>query len=193
MRAVSACPKACQIQLRSSRGSTRRNTRARCDNGISAAIAAELQEAQQLGEKTGKPARRFKDLRRSTLDSWSRARRVVAKAEWTSGEANPRFVVTSLSRTSTRPATSTRRSIAPAATWRATSRNASSTCSPTAPRPPPCAPTSCGYGLPRWPTCWFARCAASPSGTPSSPRPPAASFVSSCSRSARWCRQRQEQ
>jgi DDE family transposase len=61
--------------------------------------AAELQEAQQLGERTGKPARRFKDLTWSTLDSWSRARRVVAKAEWTGGEANPRFVVTSLSRT----------------------------------------------------------------------------------------------
>jgi hypothetical protein len=30
--------------------------------------------------------------------SWSRSRRVVAKAEWTGGDANPRFVVTSLSR-----------------------------------------------------------------------------------------------
>ena len=29
---------------------------------------------------------------------WSRERRVVAKAEWTAGEANPRFVVTSLAR-----------------------------------------------------------------------------------------------
>ena len=35
----------------------------------------------------------------STLDSWSRQRRVVGKAEWTGGEANPRFIVTSLSRT----------------------------------------------------------------------------------------------
>ena len=34
----------------------------------------------------------------STLDSWSRSRRVVGKAEWTGGEANPRFVVTSLVR-----------------------------------------------------------------------------------------------
>jgi hypothetical protein len=32
----------------------------------------------------------------TTRDSWSRRRRVVAKAEWTQGEANPRFVVTSL-------------------------------------------------------------------------------------------------
>jgi hypothetical protein len=30
-------------------------------------------------------------------DSWSRHRRAVAKAEWTTGEANPRFVVASLS------------------------------------------------------------------------------------------------
>jgi hypothetical protein len=29
---------------------------------------------------------------------WSRPRRVVAKVEWTKGEANPRFVVTSLTR-----------------------------------------------------------------------------------------------
>jgi hypothetical protein len=33
-----------------------------------------------------------------TLDSWSRSRRVVGKAEWTQGDANPRYVVTSLSR-----------------------------------------------------------------------------------------------
>ena len=43
-------------------------------------------------------ARRFKDFAWTTRDSWSRQRRVVAKAEWTEGQANPRFVVTSLSR-----------------------------------------------------------------------------------------------
>ncbi len=32
----------------------------------------------------------------STRKSWSRERRVIAKAEWTQGEANPRFIVTSL-------------------------------------------------------------------------------------------------
>jgi hypothetical protein len=63
-----------------------------------AAIAAELHQAQQLSRRTGRPARRFKDLMWSTRDSWSRERRVVGKAEWTGGEANPRFVVTSLSR-----------------------------------------------------------------------------------------------
>jgi len=34
-----------------------------------------------------------------TRDSWSRRRRVVAKAEHTRGEGNPRFVVTSLKKT----------------------------------------------------------------------------------------------
>ena len=52
---------------------------------------------------------------------------------------------------STRPATSTRSSTAPAARWKTASRNASSTFMPTAPRPTRCAPTSCGCGSPRWP------------------------------------------
>jgi hypothetical protein len=51
--------------------------RSRWSRGTSASLAAELQEPQQLGARTGKPARRFKDLMCSTLDSWSRARRVV--------------------------------------------------------------------------------------------------------------------
>jgi hypothetical protein len=34
----------------------------------------------------------------TTRTTWSHRRRVVAKAEWTKGEANPRFVVTSLQR-----------------------------------------------------------------------------------------------
>jgi hypothetical protein len=43
-------------------------------------------------------ARRFKDFTWQTRNGWSCERRVVAKAEWTGGEANPRFVVTSLTR-----------------------------------------------------------------------------------------------
>jgi hypothetical protein len=61
-------------------------------------IGAELAAAQEQSQKTAKPARRFKDFTWQTRESWSRARRVVAKAEWTVGEANPRFVVTSLAR-----------------------------------------------------------------------------------------------
>jgi Transposase DDE domain group 1 len=61
-------------------------------------IEAELAAAQQQSQRTGKSARRFKDFTWQTHNSWSRQRRVVAKAEWTAGEANPRFVVTSLAR-----------------------------------------------------------------------------------------------
>lgn len=61
-------------------------------------IAAELAEAKAASASNdGAAARRFKDFMWRTRKSWSRERRVVAKAEWTHGEANPRFVVTSLS------------------------------------------------------------------------------------------------
>jgi hypothetical protein len=63
-----------------------------------AEIEAELAQAAAESRRTGEPARRFKDFLWSTLDSWSRRRRVVAKAEYTQDEANPRFLVTSLSR-----------------------------------------------------------------------------------------------
>jgi hypothetical protein len=61
-------------------------------------IEARLAEAQAESQRTGRPARRFKDFFWITRKSWSRRRRVIAKAEWTGGEANPRFIVTSLSR-----------------------------------------------------------------------------------------------
>jgi hypothetical protein len=60
------------------------------------AIKAELLMAAVESVRTGKSARCFKDFMWSTLDSWSRNRRVIGKAEVTGGEANPRFVVTSL-------------------------------------------------------------------------------------------------
>jgi hypothetical protein len=46
--------------------------------------------------RTGQSTRCFKDFRYATLGSWSRERRVIGKAEVTGGEANPRFIVTSL-------------------------------------------------------------------------------------------------
>jgi hypothetical protein len=64
-------------------------------------ISVEILQAEAEASSTGKPARRYKDFRYATLDSWSRRRRVVAKAEWTKGEANPRFIVTSLSQAET--------------------------------------------------------------------------------------------
>jgi Transposase DDE domain group 1 len=60
-------------------------------------IAAELAAAEEESKASAQPARRFKEFSWSTRDSWSRQRRVIAKAEWTAGAANPRFVVTSLS------------------------------------------------------------------------------------------------
>jgi Transposase DDE domain group 1 len=100
-----------RILLRADSGFAREGLMAWCEaNGVDylfglarnerlvAAIAAELAAAAARSRRTGKPARRFKDFQYSTRDSWSRERRVVGKAEWTKGEANPRFVVTSLSR-----------------------------------------------------------------------------------------------
>jgi hypothetical protein len=65
---------------------------------LTAEIETELAAAQEQSQRSGKSARRFKDFRWRTRDSWSCERRVVAKAEWTEGKANPRFVVTSLAR-----------------------------------------------------------------------------------------------
>jgi hypothetical protein len=66
------------------------------NNRLEAEIAAELEQARAAAQASGQAARCFKDFQWSTLQSWSRRRRVVAKAEWTQGEANPRFIVTSL-------------------------------------------------------------------------------------------------
>ena len=108
---IRGCWPAVRILLRADSGFARETLMAWCENNgvdylfglarnsrLVAEIATELQTAAELNRQTGKPARRFKDVIWSTRDSWSRERRVIAKAEWTEGEANPRFVVTSLSR-----------------------------------------------------------------------------------------------
>ncbi|HEY0104669.1 MAG TPA: IS1380 family transposase [Rhizomicrobium sp.] len=100
-----------RILLRADSGFCREDLMAWCENQgvdylfglarndrLAAEIIDELALAQEESERTGKPARRFKDFTWSTLKSWSRSRRVVAKAEWTGGDSNPRFIVTSLSR-----------------------------------------------------------------------------------------------
>jgi hypothetical protein len=56
-----------------------------------------LEQAQQQFSQTGQPSRVFQELRYQTLDSWSRERRVVGKAEQLDKGPNPRFVVTTLS------------------------------------------------------------------------------------------------
>jgi hypothetical protein len=60
-------------------------------------IGAEMHRAQVLHQTTGKAARLFAEFSYRTHKSWSRARRVVAKAEYLDKGENPRFVVTSLS------------------------------------------------------------------------------------------------
>jgi Transposase DDE domain group 1 len=60
------------------------------------AIADDLAAAAAESLAQGGPARRFADFAWRTLDSWSRERRVVAKAEHLPKGSNPRFVVTSL-------------------------------------------------------------------------------------------------
>jgi hypothetical protein len=63
---------------------------------LEAALVDQLAEAKRLCAASGRPARVFRDFRYCTIDSWSRTRRVVGKAEYTLEGANPRFVVTSL-------------------------------------------------------------------------------------------------
>jgi DDE family transposase len=60
-------------------------------------IAPEREQAAKDFEATKQPTRSFAELRYRTQDTWSRERRVVAKAEHLAKGPNPRFVVTSLS------------------------------------------------------------------------------------------------
>jgi hypothetical protein len=59
-------------------------------------IGRAMQQAKQEHRRTGKPARVFCEFAYRTKKSWSRARRVVAKAEQIEGKENPRYLVTSL-------------------------------------------------------------------------------------------------
>jgi hypothetical protein len=59
-------------------------------------IAAAMREAKQEHQRTGTAARVFADFSYRTRKSWSRSRRVIAKAEYLEKGENPRFLVTSL-------------------------------------------------------------------------------------------------
>jgi hypothetical protein len=63
---------------------------------LKAEIAADLEQAAEQYRQTGRAARVLQEFFYQTRQSWSRARRVVAKAEHLEKGANPRFVVTSL-------------------------------------------------------------------------------------------------
>ena len=64
-------------------------------------VGAQMQQATQQWNQTGKPARVFSEFeyktKKTKKSGWDRERRVVAKAEHIDGKENPRFVVTSLS------------------------------------------------------------------------------------------------
>ena len=100
-----------RILLRADSGFAREDLMAWCEaNGVDflfglaknerliAEIKTELDVVAAKSLRTGRMERRFKSFMWTTRRTWSRRRRIVAKAEWTQGEANPRFVVTSLGR-----------------------------------------------------------------------------------------------
>ena len=153
----------------------------------STTIAVELAAAPGQRPRTGKPARRFKDFRWTTLDSWSRARRVIAKAEWTQRRGQPAL----------------RRHLAQAQRGGRAAALRGHLLRPRRDGEPhqgmPARPVRrphLGRHHARQPAAAVVRldglCAAlrpaphRPCGTPSSPRPPAARSGSSSSRSARW-------
>ncbi len=60
-------------------------------------IEAQTAQVEKQYQETQAPARVFSEFFYSTKDTWSRERRVIAKAEHLDKGSNPRFVVTSLS------------------------------------------------------------------------------------------------
>jgi hypothetical protein len=89
-------------------------------------IAIDLAWAEDEATCTGRPARRFRDFRWSTLDSWSRRRRIVARpsgpeARLIRASSSPRSDLPGLTREASANA-----STAPVARWRTASRNANS-------------------------------------------------------------------
>jgi hypothetical protein len=63
---------------------------------LQTAIQDQMKQAEALHQQSGQAARVFHEFLYQTRESWSRARRVVAKAEYLEKGANPRFIVTSL-------------------------------------------------------------------------------------------------
>jgi hypothetical protein len=126
---------------------------------LEAELSGELAEAAAESQVTGRPARRFRDFMWTALDSWSRRRWVIGKAECTNDDPNPRFIVTSLKPKAAEPRHLYEKVYCARGEMENRIKslpsrkrgNASSTCSPTGPPAAPCAPTSCACGSPRWP------------------------------------------
>jgi hypothetical protein len=107
---IRACWPGVQILLRADSGFAREALMGWCETNrvdyvfglarnerLVGAIADDLALAEAESLAQGRQAvRRFTDFAWRTLDSWSRERRVVAKAEHLPKGANPRFVITSI-------------------------------------------------------------------------------------------------
>jgi hypothetical protein len=101
---------AVKIQLRGDAGFCREKLMAWCEHEgmdyifglaqnsrLKKLIEEQMAQAEKQYGETKAPARVFSEFFYATQDTWSRQRRVVAKAEHLDKGANPRFVVTSLS------------------------------------------------------------------------------------------------
>ncbi len=99
------------IMLRADSGFCRESLMAWCENNgvdyvfgiarntrLEKKVAKSLRKARRRSLESGKSARVFQEFQYRTLNTWSRKRRVVAKAEHMPQGSNPRFVVTSLPR-----------------------------------------------------------------------------------------------
>jgi hypothetical protein len=67
------------------------------NNRLKIQIAPQMAQAEQQYNETKAPTRVFTEFFYATKETWSRQRRVIAKAEHMANGANPRFVVTTLS------------------------------------------------------------------------------------------------
>ena len=98
-----------QIILRADSGFCREELMAWCENHavdylfgfarnerLRRKIAKQMRQAKREHQRTGRAARVFTEFFYRTQKSWSRSRRVVAKAEYLTGKENPRYLVTSL-------------------------------------------------------------------------------------------------
>ena len=101
---------AVKIQLRGDGGFCREKLMAWCEregmdyvfglaqnDRLKKQIAPEMAQAEKQYNETQAPARVFTEFFYATKETWSRERRVIAKAEHIDKKANPRFVVTTLS------------------------------------------------------------------------------------------------
>lgn len=101
---------AVKIQLRGDAGFCREKLMAWCEHEgmdyifglaqnsrLKKLIEEQMAQAEKQYGETKAPARVFSEFFYATQDTWSRQRRVIAKAEHLDKGANPRFIVTSLS------------------------------------------------------------------------------------------------